>query len=58
MKKWTETEIKKAKVVVRMEYKMGTLPITSKQLVLRPSRMHDGDFQLLINLLEIYGEPK
>lgn len=58
MIKWTETEIKKAKIRVRMEYKMGTIPVSTKEVILRPSRMDDGDFELLINLLETYGKPK
>lgn len=58
MKKWTETEIKKAKIRVRMEYKMGALPISTKELILRPYKMDDGDFELLINLIETYGKPK
>lgn len=58
MKKWTETEIKKAKIRVRMEYKMGNIPMSTKEVVLRPSRMDDGDFELFINLLETYGKPK
>ena len=58
MKKWTETEIKKAKIRVRMEYKMGNIPLSTNEVILRPSRMDDGDFELLINLLETYGKPK
>lgn len=58
MIKWTQTEIKKAKIRVRMEYKMGTIPISTKEVILRPSRMDDGDFELLINLIETYGKPK
>ena len=58
MKKWTETEIKRAKIRIRVEYKMGNLPVTSKEVILRPSRMEDGDIELFINLLETYGKSK
>lgn len=58
MKQWTINEYKSAKIIIRVEHKMGRANIVSKELVLRPSRMEQNDYSNLLKIIETYGKTK
>lgn len=58
MKKWTKTELKTAKLIIRMDYKMGNLKCSTKDLILRPYKMDKVDYTLLLQLFEEYGQTR
>jgi hypothetical protein len=58
MKQWTKAEAQWAKIRINVEYKMGKLPIKTKDLILRPSRMGEKDLETLIKIFETYGKSR
>jgi len=58
MKHWTKAELKSAKILIGIEYKIGKLTVKSGNLILRPSRMEEKDYDLLIKLVDKYGKTR
>jgi hypothetical protein len=58
MKHWTIAELKSAKITVRIDYKMGKVKMSSKNLILRPTQMNDDDFEILFTVLQEYGKER
>ena len=58
MKHWTIKEYESAKIIIRLEHKMGRATVKSKELVLRPSKMEQSDYSTLLKIVETYGKTK
>lgn len=58
MKQWTKNEVQTAKLVVRVEHKMGKAKVVTEDLVLRPSRMSPEDLEKLIGIFQMYGKSR
>lgn len=58
MKHWTIKEYESAKIIIRLEHKMGRATVKSKELVLRPSRMEQSDYSTLLKIVETYAKTK
>jgi hypothetical protein len=58
MKHWTLAELKSAKIKIKIEYNMGKVKISSKNLILRPIQMSNEDFELLFAILQEYGKER
>jgi hypothetical protein len=58
MKHWTIAELKSAKITVRIDYKMGKLKMSTKNLILRPVKINSDDLDVLLAIFEEYGQDR
>lgn len=56
MKHWTLAEIKSAKIIVKIEYKMGKIPMKTKELVIKPIQMDEGDLELFLAIIQEHSK--
>lgn len=55
---WNQKEIKNAKLVVFLQYKVANKDTTSRPAILRPARMEKKDRDTITKLIEKYGKAR
>lgn len=58
MQHWNKKELTSAKIIVRVEHKMGQTGVQSKDLILRPKDMELKDYETLLMIFESYGKSR
>lgn len=56
MKHWTLAEIKSAKIKLKIEYQMGKVKMQTKELVIRPYQMDEGDLELFLAIIQEHSK--
>lgn len=55
---WNQKEIKNAKLVIFLQYKIADKDTTSRPAILRPAKMEKKDRDILTKLIDKYGKAR